>query len=37
MRLLVDRIPNSLNEILRIVWNIVRRITNEILAVKGLI
>ena len=37
MRLLVDWIPNSPNEIWRIVWSTVRRITDEILAVKGLI
>ena len=36
MGLLVDPIPNSLTNIIRIVWQIVRRITNQILGVKGL-
>ena len=37
MGLLVDPIPNSRVNTIRIVWQTVRRIINEILGVKGLI
>ena len=33
---LVDPVPNSQNCIVRIVWQTVRRITNEIMAIEGL-
>ena len=36
MELLIDPIPNSPTNIIRIVWQTVRRITNEILGVEGL-
>ena len=36
MGLLIDLIPNSPTNIMRIVWQTVRRIYNEILGVKGL-
>ena len=36
MGLLIDLIPNSPTNIMRIVLQTVRRITNEILGVKGL-
>ena len=36
MGLLIDLIPNSPTNIIRIVWQTVRRITNEFLGVEGL-